>query len=68
MDHVDPQASDREAYRFGKGLSPVPAIDVAPDCRYRGDVRQRVKMVRVAYVARVQDTVYAFESLQRLGA
>lgn len=68
MDHVYLHASDRQAHRFGKDLSPVPAINVAPDCRHRGDARQRVKMVGVADVASVQDPVYTFESLQRLGA
>jgi hypothetical protein len=46
----------------------VAAVDVAADCRHRGDARQRVKMARIADIARVQDAVDAFKSLQRLGA
>lgn len=68
MDHVDLHASDREAHCFGKGLSLLSAINVASDCGHWSDARQRVKMVGVADVARVQDTVYTCESLQRLGA
>lgn len=68
MDDVDPQAADRQAHRFGQGLSPIAADDIAADCRHRRDVRQRVKMRGSTDIARVQNGVDAFDSLQLPGA
>ena len=57
-----------KADRFGQGLGPGPAVDIAADRRHRGDARQNVKVVGVADITRMQNAIDAFQRLQRLGA